>query len=859
MAATFLNILSFMIRGGKTPEDAYQELLNSGIPPKEAKAALLEHDKLAGVIRHLDDPPALRSGTIRQWYLGPDDSDRFWPSLKKHLRGQGWSDKAISSNDQASTKILSLMQPSGMARINTRGLVVGYVQSGKTANYTALLAKAADVGYRLFIVLSGIHNTLRSQTQRRLNKELVGLNTQYWATMTNTHQDFRAAAGVNTDAYLCDKSHMKILCVVKKNAHVLRRLKKWLEAGSELVLSDCPTLIIDDEADQAGLNTAKREGERSAINHLILEILKTLPKAAYVGYTATPFANVLIDPTSDDDLYPRDFIVELPRPDGYFGAETLFGRERLPTDEEDLVLQHGSSHNMIRTIPVDDIPLVRPKGASTRHSFAPPAIAPSLDDALRYFLVSSAARRVREKGRPTHESMLIHTTLYTDSHDALRSVVEEAWTGYGIALKRRKTQFLRALEILWEEELARVPAADFQHSPVTFAALEPHLESVQADAELITENGRSLERLTYDHGPRTQIAIGGNTLSRGLTLEGLSVSYFVRSATAYDTLLQMGRWFGYRFGYEDLPRVWMSEELQEAFFSLATVEAELRQDIRRYDAEGMTPEQFAVRIRCHPTLAVTSALKMKAAEECDISYANSTKQATVYEKDNIDILRTNINATEKLIASLGLPSAVLNSGRTVWADTDVSHLITFLETYEFHPNTYDLAGGALLSYIREEVRKNYLTKWTVVLAGTKSAPMGSRSFGGISTNLLNRSRQNLPGVKHAIIGTVTTQADLAIGLPLAPNGDFRRDEKGRIVTTRNIGDAPIMILYPISKNSDSKKANRTKLDAADDIVGVAFGFPKSPNISAAKYVRAPLPPVHVDEEDELPDDEADED
>lgn len=843
MVEDYLDMFEAMVRGGKTREEAY-ETIHRHFGKEVAKAVLREHERRAGLIRLLEDPLVIHKRGSRAWYTGPQEGDRCWPALKKYLaENKGWAVETLQSIDESSSKILSHMRPAGFGRIDTRGLVVGYVQSGKTANYTALIAKAADVGYRLFIVLAGVHNALRQQTQRRLGRELVALNGKLWVQLTSEIEDFRASAGGNTDVFLSDTAHLRILCVVKKNAHVLRRLKSWLNAGNRSVLDACPVLIIDDEADQAGLNSAAKPNERTAINRLILEIMGQLPKAAYVGYTATPFANVLVDPTAAD-LYPKDFIVELPRPDGYFGAERLFGRESLPKDEDDV--EQRSALDMIRSVPEEDVPQVRPQSGKDRLSFAP-EVPPSLDQALRYFAMACAARRTR--GDRDDESMLVHTTLYTVPHERLRDAVEAAWKRYGAALAKNDEEFLSELEALWEEETERVPAEDFGLSRTRLRDLLVHLPAVFRDATVLAENGSSLERLVYDESPRTQIAVGGNTLSRGLTLEGLTVSYFVRSASAYDTLLQMGRWFGYRFGYEDLPRVWMTDGLAEWFRDLATVEAEIRRDIRRYEQEDMTPQEFAVRIRTHPSLAVTAAAKMRSAVECDISYADGTRQATIFEHRNVELLRANLEAAERLVSQLGSPEK-RSDGRYAWYQVPAAKVLEFISSYRFHDRQPDLDPKALCGYIHDQNELGALESWDVLLASVKQPKVGTLPIGGVMVNLLDRSQlAPRPGQTYATVGTLTTQRDLLVGLP---QGQEKRHRE----------DRGLLMIYPISKDSrpsEKKLGKRVELNAVENIIGVAFDFPPSAKPTPQKYVRVNLRvPDQLDEEEELEDDETDE-
>lgn len=570
------------------------------------------YEQKVGLIKKLPGSPTLHERRFDDWYSGPSEDDQFWPALKKFLlEGKKWPASTVDSVDRESTNVMKRLQPV-FGRVDVKGLVVGYVQSGKTANYSALIAKAADVGYRLIIVLAGIHNSLRRQTQMRLQAELINSNEHVktlWHTLTLPQEDFRAR-GTNTDAFLSDDSNQRILLVVKKNAQVLGRLIKWLSAAQPRLLEACPALLIDDEADQAGLNTGKvGEDERTAINRLILKLKKTLPKSAYVGYTATPFANVLVDP-SGEDLYPSDFIVALRKPPGYFGAELFFGREPLANDDAEV----PQPPDMFRVVEDDEVPLVRPMSRAATSSFTPDVPA-SLREAIEYFLLATAARWARGH-RMKHSSMLVHTTMSLPAHRSLKDCIDAEVKKLQRSLGSvDKSTTLARLEKLWIDEHAKVRPEGLD--PVPFAAVESRLRKVLDRLRVVVDNCQSDSRLLYkeeaelgDADEVVHIAVGGNTLSRGLTLEGLIVSYFVRSASAYDTLLQMGRWFGYRFGYEDLPRIWMTDELRQAFRDLATVEEEIRNDIARYEEEKVTPREFAIRIRIHPALAVISRLKV---------------------------------------------------------------------------------------------------------------------------------------------------------------------------------------------------------------------------------------------------------
>jgi len=358
----------------------------------------------------------------------------------------------VQSIDEASDRIVSWLEHPLAPQISTRGLVIGYVQSGKTANFTAVIAKSADAGYRFFIVLSGTKKALRQQTQQRLYKELISLNNDEWFSPTQLN-DFSPVSLGNPNYFLRQDKHDKILCVVKKNSHVLRKLIMWLRSADQNILQHCPFLIIDDEADEASPNTARnqvnadaRNRERNAINRHLVNLLELLPKAAYIGYTATPFANVLIDPSYQHDLYPGDFIVSLPKPDDHFGTERIFGRTRLLDDDTD---EEFAGLDVVRIVPDDEVPFLRPKW---RESNFIPELTPSLKYALHYFWLACAARFVREQ-QNKHSTMLIHTTHLTEVHNTTLGIIY----GYRKNILRNlsdtnRNRILHEFQLIWDEE-----------------------------------------------------------------------------------------------------------------------------------------------------------------------------------------------------------------------------------------------------------------------------------------------------------------------------------------------------------------------------------------------------------------------
>jgi hypothetical protein len=822
------------------PAEVVKRLEQLGIPADVIQRIRERHEAQTIKIRELEEPQTVVLGNRDTWYTGPRPDDRCWPAVVAHLRKDGWPQvPAIDSLDTSSTRVMSLLNHPREKSFSTRGLVVGYVQSGKTTNFTAVMAKAADRGYKLFIVLAGIHNGLRRQTQARLVQQLVEPNPSRWSQLTDLDKDFTPTA--NAAAFFGKANKTHVLCVVKKNATVLRKLAKWLDSASAY-LQDCPALIIDDEADQATVAT-------KSINPLIRALLASLPKSAYVGYTASPFANLLIDPAAED-LYPEHFIVNLPKPRGHFGTEVLFGRYALDGEDPEDV---DDGYDMIREVPEEDVEYLRPLKRADVEDFVP-EITETLHDAIDYFWLNTAARRVRGTGNP-HATMLIHTSVNTAVHNSFRAPLEHLRTKLMASLNDPFT--LERLRVLWEKETGRVPAEDFGETKVEFDDLMVELPGVLDDCRILMDNSSSEDRLDYENGPIVAIAVGGNTLSRGLTLEGLSVSYFVRAVSAYDTLLQMGRWFGYRNGYADLPRIWMTAELKEWFRHLATVETEMRRDIDVYMTEDKTPLTFAVRLRTHPALRVTAAAKMKDAVTAASSYGGQRVQTRYFRTDK-DWLLENQDAAKKLVAKAGQHAARREdrpeSGRYVFRDVPYSDIVDFLDSYQFHPKSQECNSRLLIGYIEKRARNaGSLRRWSVAIVGN---PVGSDQENfqfapGISVGRITRARLITPESDYADIKTLMSRRDAAIDLA-GETSKLQEKEIGK-ERRRQLPDTGLLVLYPIDKVSrpSPAKKTRTALGAAEHVIGIGlvFPLPQGDDSTVKDYISADLSGIEIEEED----------
>ncbi|WP_129308957.1 Z1 domain-containing protein [Streptomyces sp. L2] len=821
------------------PSEAVKRLELLGVSPEIVQQIRDHHEQQTIRIKELEEPHAVVLGNRDTWYTGPQDKDKCWPAIVGLLRKDGWPEEpAIRQLDDSSTRVVSLLNHPKEKSFSTRGLVVGYVQSGKTTNFTSVMAKAADRGYKLFIVLAGIHNGLRRQTQARLIQQLVEPNPSMWSQLTGLDKDFTPTE--NPAGYFGKSNKTHVLCVVKKNATVLRKLARWLNKAADY-LQDCPALIIDDEADQATVAT-------KSINPLILSIMSSLPRSAYVGYTASPFANLLIDPSAQD-LYPRDFVVNLPKPQGHFGTEVLFGRYALDGEDPEQV---DDGYDMIRSVPDDDVPCVRPATKADIEGFEP-VVTDALRRAVEYFWLVTAARRVRRSGNP-HSTMLIHTSVNTSVHNSfkrpLRRLLDEA------AQSLADVAFLSRLRGIWDEETKRVPADEFGEEKMAFEALVGELPGVLRSCRVIMDNSSSEDRLDYENGPVVAIAVGGNTLSRGLTLEGLSVSYFVRAVSAYDTLLQMGRWFGFRNGYADLPRIWMTDELADWFRHLATVETEMRRDIDIYMTEAETPLTFAVRLRTHPALRVTAAAKMRDAVTAASSYGGKRVQ-THYFRTDAEWLRSNINAARNLVdASVANCVRIEDrsaEGRYVFRDVPHDVVTDFLSLYKFHEKSPENDADLITDYIRKRVTAaGSLRRWNVALVGNpQGEPFDFAPGVRVGRNMRARLTTGGTDPHFADIKTLMSRRDAAVDLD---EDTAKLTEKGIMDKRRELlPDTGLLVLYPIDKVSAPSPAKklRAPLNAEEHVMGVGLVFPepRAGDSTVEKYISADLSGVSIEDED----------
>jgi hypothetical protein len=858
-----LGLVRHLIALGQTKEVA---LSNPAIPDEYRNRLKVLIEREENII--LEPVRFLTEGAEGEWFQNVDRSQwYYWPTLRGFLLSHNWSMKSVRSLDDATDRILRKFHSPSENQFDVRGLVLGYVQSGKTANFTATIAKAADCGYRLFIVLSGIDKGLRMQTQARLNREITGEarfpgdsdhvpyppSGKQWHSFTTADVDGDFKPGSVSQAAL--RGPEPVMIVVKKNGAVLRHLIRWLNGTSREILADIATLVVDDEADMASIDTKgtyQTEDEPlppdyespSVINGLIRKLLNIFPKSVYIAYTATPFANVLIphdthDPSLQNDLYPRDFIADLPKPLGYFGAEELFGLGNPDGNTS------NSGIDVIRQVPDNDIISLENK-----------VFPRSLEDAIIGFILSGAARAQRgDKLKPA--TMLIHTSHRIESHMNLEDMVKDKFSEFKNDWRYNKenSSILPRLRDMWELDFRPLIQTISQKYDTDFEDLKKYIDDFLEAVIIKTLNSFTGTVLDYSRDPYMKtICIGGNKLSRGLTLEGLVSSYFVRDSPNYDTLMQMARWFGFREGYADLTRIWTTGKLADEFALLAFVEHQLRDDIRVYEDMQLTPRNIGMRIWQHPSMQVTSYLKRRYASLVKISqsYSGTLVQTFKFPFDRPDILAAqqdqNLRAIEDLISRMGKPTKWENDGqnRPVWKNVPYQDVLNFLSGFvqDDFPERSACDLNLVRSYISHQIQNNELTGWTVSIRGRESLneELGVTSWKVQGFNINQISRTRITATNS--LGVITSPGDEAAGFNDEELEMYKQntsqstlEDQNRAARRIRSPEEGLLLIYPISRNSrpseNKKHGIRSPLFAnekdenARDILAVAISFPYS--------------------------------
>lgn len=817
----------------------------------------------------LDKGVLIQEKGHEKWFLARKASldMKYWERYRKYLLAdKGFSTKVVNTMDDVLDTLTDLLgDPTRDIAYNRRGLIIGDVQSGKTANYTGLICKAVDSGYKVVVLLTGTIEKLRQQTQQRIDEGFVGTSSdamikqkeeglyigvgQYDSSirpmvLTSTADDFKSK-NANNLGFDLNNINGPVIFVLKKNASVLKRLNKWLtkfnNSGKKLI--DHSLLVIDDESDNASVNTKKDPEETpTAINGQIRELLAMFKKSSYVGFTATPFANIFIDPETTEnmktqDLFPKDYIYSLNSPTNYTGARNIFG-------------ENGDAQGMLVEINDDEkdpasiasiIPL---RHKSTLNVYNLPE---DLKTAIATFMLANTLEDLKGM-KDNHRSMLINVSRFTDVQDQVAGMVNEYLKEMQAACRNYaalpsdtalKSDYIKKLFDTYHEIYGNLS--------YSWDQIQSNLYTSCASIVVQTFNIRSGQNVNYEdykNGFRV-IAVGGMSLSRGLTLEGLVVSYFYRNSKMYDTLMQMGRWFGYRNNYSEFCKIWMSSESIEWYRHISQATDELREEIKRYEDTGLTPMDFGLRVRSDITaLLVTARNKMRSTEsrECVISLSGvCIETPEIYSSEEKN--SRNLEAVRSLVGHL------LDEGYTLYSDNrgddtkygftniPMQEIMEFLGKLEVSPKNEQFNVAAISRFIKG-YRGNELGLWDIALAtGKSSKPIdlghgveyhySTRSFSLVNDGKILK----MSGPKRRL----GNSSDGQFGLSSKQISEIKQNAKANGIENPsqkayflNVNRKPLLTIYVVElKNiKDDDKISEQLSDDAKKFVGktvVGFG------------------------------------
>ena len=815
---------------------------------------------------------------------------KFWKRYDRYLSEATAIPKpVIRELNKVTDKTLDLLSdPLDTFPWDRRGLIVGRVQVGKTSNYIGLICKAVDAGFKLVIVLAGLHNDLRSQTQVRIDEGFLGFDTSKNMSFdhSNAWVGVGALKGIRKNDYIVhalttslkDFSRSKasglatrpggkdpFILVIKKNKSIIENAIMQIvsicgednpESPGQKIIMNVPFLLIDDEADHASVNTAeiyndKREIDPelnpSTINRLIRQLLHSFQQSAYVGYTATPQANILVHDSAysdkaGEDIFPRSFIINLSVPENYIGSETVFGTNRIQYTE-------NTGLPIIRRV-IDSLEVF-----PLRHKtdLIVNSLPDSMVEAIRSFVIVIAARMARGQ-RNKDNSMLIHVSrlnkvqdrvaqLVTDEINLIRQLLEYGAKAGGVELRDR-------MKALWEKDFMKTTpkvqeVLTFDSFPLpSWKDIEKHLFDAASRIEIRQLNTTAKNVLDYKKYKGIGlcvIAIGGDKLSRGLTLEGLSVSYFVRFSGMYDTLLQMGRWFGYRPGYADLCRLYTDPELIEWYRHISDAMEGMREQFDLMYEEGLTPQDYGLRIESHSEgLIVTNPHKMRAGQPIRMGYDDSLIVNTSFDV-SLKVVDKNIKILQKFLENLGSYSK--KGGKFLWYGVHGEKIASFFDGMSTPDSAYRANSTLIAKYIRVQIERDALTEWTVVLGSGDGSGKFKAGFVIVQRNVRNNPDRFIGDTYRIKTSFSPNDEGLDLSekeLKLARDNALKLSKKKSGGTARNpeatIGgqirrlrpkERGMLIVYPI----ESKQ-----LEPSITLLGFAVSFPYDTEAEKINYV-----------------------
>ena len=876
------------------------------------------------------------------------DNRRFWRRYQNYLADdKKIAPKVISRLDELTDNILDrLADPDGHDEYDKRGLVVGHVQSGKTSNYIGLITKAADAGYKLIIVLAGIHSSLRSQTQLRIDEGFLGYDTE--TTRSFSQSTNRIGVGrldPNVPAHSLTSSALNgdfhrnvaetinlslrgtdpVIVVVKKNNAVLKNLIQWLsgKVGEDVpntknrIINNPSLLLIDDEADNASINISK--SSVSSINGSIRALLSLFRKSAYVGYTATPYANVFIplqekdetpgkglsivagnkDYPVGEDLFPRDFIINIPPPSNYIGPERFFGimsedeiydnvsaTDNQDAETNDLLCpirlyepvndyQHPDYHSMTsgRVVQEHNFNFI-PDGHKKDDS-KPKELPESLKKAIQCFILACAARRVRGQVN-VHNSMLVHVTRFIEWQNHIALLVEDELSRCKNRIEFRNPGFLDDLKDLWEsdfvpktDEILKLPGITDTGITITnWDEVEPELLPAVTKIRVRAIHGSKLlggleqENIQpldyYDNQKKglSVIAVGGNKLSRGLTLEGLTISYYLRASKMYDTLMQMGRWFGYRPGYLDLCRLFTTNDLVSNYKHITAATEEMRAEFDRMWLLRKRPRDYGLKVRAHTgVLTITAANKFRYKKMMSFSFSGDLEETWQFDKNRKDFFEKNHLVTKLFVEKLGIMdgpannSKHLTSQKYVWRGQDnYKEVVQYLSEYQSSQTSFNTS--LLRQYIEKQAVNGKLINWTIaIINNSRAGDTEQIEYGAQNVGLSYRKDDAEEGAQYYelakahIIGNFHEYIDLNNNELQKALEETKKDKRERGSATPTEHPSPLrirknrdernalLLIYPLNPQPHAEKPPYADVP----IIGVALSFPEIENEEKVLY------------------------
>ncbi len=807
---------------------------------------------------------------------------KFWSRYRDYLIDEKHFNPNIVTTLSDDTIDMKLMNYIGNPKSNfglKRGLIIGDVQSGKTSTYIGFMCKAADAGYKVFILLTGTIESLRQQTQERVEEGFIGIDMSAQGgevrvgvgkdnkpimarALTSRKSDFDS----KVDKIAVTLGHSDaVVFVIKKQKNILENLRDWfvnLNADPITKKIDVPMMLIDDEADNASIHTGKNKEDPTVINKLIRELVNIFSNSNYVGFTATPFANVFIDPVkteemANQDLFPEDFIVALPTPSNYIGANKIFKRD-------------GEYHNQL--VYIKDAGATEEDGWPFYFKHTKEwkdELPESLTDAVYTFYLANAMRDLRGDNKE-HRSMLINISRFVKVQKHIKSEIEEIHKNAYIAIKfnlshdfyeSMKNPILNRIYENWEKQYQAYEFTWDQVVDVLFKSIE----NIQIK---VVNSSKGSEKLEYPKNESLRvIAIGGLALSRGLTLEGLIVSYFFRNTNTYDVLMQMGRWFGYRKNYDDLFRIWTHKASAEWYAEIAEATDTLKHDMDIMRDKKMKPKNFGIRVRndCQE-LRITAPNKMRATtDEYEFTEFFGELYETPYLSAQPKVNRQNYQAVYDLVGKCISDGVNWELIRTVGAgehhmlrDIPKSNILNLLSTIKVSKYCAYFDVNQIRDYISNG-QYPQLDSWDIVFMDGAGESQ-SKDIHGKKIRLVNRHKCSIePSIDKLSLGRrgkLGGPTDGMMGLDpkliTAAKSAFDADyleREGEIfsgtypsntwfkyIRRRN----PMLIVYLIDVKMDEannqQRPEKDYLYGMDGVpsVGFAIGLPKNDDAVAKK-------------------------